>query len=288
MDTSLIPADGRVVLGLWSDLLEREGASHLIGELQDLYDHGRDLGFFSKAIDAFSITEWLAFGDHMLWLLKVNCIAELLELLAAWKRFELILRDLSSVLEATWVSVSSASPSQLEMGDSRASPLSPPRGRCWSSGNVRLSQAPAGLAASPRPAESRHRSDESLPFLRDAMDHCRGIAEQTSPVLTPRRFRGAGRHRAPQRPAQLVAMAPPPSPQRRRKRKVPHCFQAVSALGDEAQPQEQLRARLERRNETVVVAACPHCGISTIFSVQEDAAELPRRLAWSGPSAVPQ
>lgn len=163
----------RVALELWLDLLDREGAAELMIELQDLYEYGTGQGFSPKLLAAFSITERGAFGDHLLQLLKVNCNAELLQLLAAWKRFKLLLRDLPSDLEATGASFGFASSSQL--------------GWFWSSGNVHSSWAPAGPAASLSPAVRRRCSEESLPFLPAAAEQSTGTAEQTAPVPAPRR-----------------------------------------------------------------------------------------------------
>lgn len=140
----------------------------------------------------------------MLGLLKVNYSPALLQLLAAWKRFELILRDLLSELEGNGVSCSFASFSQLELGHSKAS--IPPIPALWRWHSSRGDQTPLmaqmETAKQPAPSLRRGRSDDCLPLLCAAAEHGVEIAEQTFPMPTPCRFWGAGHHRAFQSPTQ--------------------------------------------------------------------------------------
>lgn len=150
---STIPAD-RLVLELWLDLLEREGASVLIGELQDLYFYGRGQGLFPSVKDAFSTTEWGVFGEHLLQLFTADCSVDLLRLLIAWKRSEVVLCSLQPpILEVSEDSSSFVISPELDArGDGGAfSPARTPWRWHWSWGESDpslCSHAVGGIASS--------------------------------------------------------------------------------------------------------------------------------------------
>lgn len=91
-----ISIEDELVLDLWLDLLEKNGALVCKAEVLGLYLYGKDQGFFPSIQDAFTTNEWRFLGEHLLGLFTADCSVDLLRLVVAWKQFDLVLRGFYS------------------------------------------------------------------------------------------------------------------------------------------------------------------------------------------------
>lgn len=141
-------------------------------------------------------------------------------------------------------------------------------------------------AGQPIPLPQRHNGAESLPALSTTAEVGTGSsAKQTPPAPTPCQCWGVGEFETSKSPMGLALSASPsPAPLQLRQRP----WQEVAPPPPLSPLHPFLVLEVPRvLLAQVVLVDCPHCGIPTRYSVEQDSARLRCSGAWAGWPQIP-